>query len=75
MEHRKKVSYISGGSFPSFKNKNKILIFREMELPIHKLKVNLYISGGSFKVSGLKRNLIFFSFFNKISSSYFSYCF
>ena len=62
MEHPKKISYISEGSFPSLQNKNKILIFREMELSIHKLKDNLYISGGSFKVSGLKKNLIFFLF-------------
>ena len=43
----------------------KFLIIREMELSSPRFRKNSYISGGSFKVTSLKKILIFFLFLKK----------
>ena len=63
----KKTSYISGGNFPSSKNKKntlkKFLIFREMELSSLKLKKLLYLKRELAKPENQKFLIFRFTFF------------
>ena len=66
--HPEKISYISGKNFPNLKKNNSLLrsflYFGIWDFLAPNLK-RFYISGGNFKVSSLKRFLIFFLRFLK----------